>query len=208
MTEIYGLTILGADVGIATGNADLLIQNCLIVQAGTGIHIQAGGSATILNNTISDSSGDAILCNVSSAVIRNNLLTFNAGTGVNLTDAGAALTATYNGFFGNGADKAGNVTLGTGTLGADPLYVSRVATDYHLLSTSSAIDAGAPSDPYSYEPEPNGGRVDLGCYGNTISATSSSSGSGGSPGGGGGGGGGAGGGGGGGGGASCFLSAR
>ncbi|MBI4230448.1 MAG: PQQ-binding-like beta-propeller repeat protein, partial [Planctomycetes bacterium] len=183
VTEVYGLTILGADVGIATGNAALLIQNCLIVQAGTGIHVQTGGSATILNNTVSDSTGDAVRCDHGGAVIRNNLLTFNAGNGVNLTDSDASLETTYNGFFGNGADKAGDVTLGTGTIWADPLYVSRVATDYHLLSASPAVDAGDPTDPYSYEPDPNGGCVDLGCYGNTIAATSSSSGSGGSPGG-------------------------
>jgi parallel beta-helix repeat protein len=42
--------------------------------------------------------------------------------------------------------------------------------DFHLLGTSPALDRGAPSDPFSQEPAPNGGRVDLGAYGDTPQA--------------------------------------
>ncbi len=38
---------------------------------------------------------------------------------------------------------------------------------------SPAIDAGDPAAPYDDEPDPNGGRADLGAYGNTIEASKS-----------------------------------
>ena len=39
--------------------------------------------------------------------------------------------------------------------------------------TSPAIDAGDPADPYANEPDPNGGRVNMGGYGNTDQASKS-----------------------------------
>jgi len=42
--------------------------------------------------------------------------------------------------------------------------------DYHLLSYSPCIDRGDPDSDYSNEPQPNGGRVNLGFYGNTPEA--------------------------------------
>lgn len=36
---------------------------------------------------------------------------------------------------------------------------------------SPCIDAGAPADDYSLEPQPNGGRINMGAYGNTLEAS-------------------------------------
>lgn len=54
----------------------------------------------------------------------------------------------------------------------DPLFKNPQADDFHLLPNSPAIDVGNPESDYSQEPLPNGGRVDLGAYGNTPEATS------------------------------------
>lgn len=43
--------------------------------------------------------------------------------------------------------------------------------DYHLLPESPCIDAGDPNGDFSLEPQPNGGRVNIGAYGNTPEAT-------------------------------------
>lgn len=76
-------------------------------------------------------------------------------------------------------------------LNKDPLFaeVAAGAADYHLKSaagrwngqewviddaTSPGVDAGDPGADYSSEPEPNGGRVNIGCYGNTEEASKSS----------------------------------
>lgn len=70
----------------------------------------------------------------------------------------------------------------------DPLFADATRGDYHLKSkvgrwngsdwvnddaTSPCIDAGDPSYTYENEPEPNGGRINLGCYGNTVHASKS-----------------------------------
>jgi parallel beta-helix repeat protein len=75
-------------------------------------------------------------------------------------------------------------------LDADPLFVNPSGGDYHLQSwlgswhdaagafvpdsaTSSCIDAGAAGDSFANEPTPNGGRINLGAYGNTLQASMS-----------------------------------
>jgi hypothetical protein len=71
---------------------------------------------------------------------------------------------------------------------AAPMFVDASAGDFHLQSeagtysngvwgshtnTSWAIDAGALSAPYGVEPSPNGGRLNVGLYGNTREASKS-----------------------------------
>lgn len=62
---------------------------------------------------------------------------------------------------------------GTGNISADPQFVNVGIDDYRLAGTSPCIDAGDPASDYSAEPAPNGGRVDMGAYGNTAQATQS-----------------------------------
>ncbi len=45
--------------------------------------------------------------------------------------------------------------------------------DFHLQTGSLAVDAGNPASYFLAEPQPNGGRVDLGAYGNAREATRS-----------------------------------
>ena len=47
---------------------------------------------------------------------------------------------------------------------------NEVNHDYRLQTGSPAIDAGDPNDNYSIEPSPNGGRINVGAYGNTADA--------------------------------------
>jgi hypothetical protein len=79
---------------------------------------------------------------------------------------------------------------GTGNLDVDPLFADAGNNDYHLKSqagrwdlaetawvvdevTSPCIDAGNPATNYSKEPQPNGGRVNMGAYGGTDQASKS-----------------------------------
>ena len=53
----------------------------------------------------------------------------------------------------------------------NPRFVNLAADDYHLAEqVSTSIDAGDPARPFALEPAPNGGRIDLGAYGNTSQA--------------------------------------
>jgi uncharacterized repeat protein (TIGR01451 family) len=64
---------------------------------------------------------------------------------------------------------------------ADALRIQAIAgdtgadDDFHVKATSPTIDAGDPTSPFANEPAPNGGRVNLGSYGNTAGATTSPS---------------------------------
>ncbi|MDP2898654.1 MAG: right-handed parallel beta-helix repeat-containing protein, partial [bacterium] len=61
---------------------------------------------------------------------------------------------------------------GEGNIPFYPHFVDPEAGDYRLLPWSPCIDAGDPSSPFSLEPEPNGGRINMGAYGNTPQAAS------------------------------------
>ena len=74
-------------------------------------------------------------------------------------------------------DSVGNWTQETGldahTLSVDPRYRDSRNGDFHLLAGSELIDAGNPLSPYANEPSPNGGRINIGRYGNTAEAAKS-----------------------------------
>jgi hypothetical protein len=70
----------------------------------------------------------------------------------------------------------------------DPLFADATSGDYHLKSaagrwngstwvtdtvTSPCIDAGDPTSSFANEPIPKGGRINIGCYGNTAEASKS-----------------------------------
>jgi hypothetical protein len=77
---------------------------------------------------------------------------------------------------------------GEGNIGADPLFAAPDQNDFHLKSqagrwdaasrtwvtdevTSPCIDAGGPLAPVGDEPQPNGGRLNMGVYGGTWEAS-------------------------------------
>lgn len=79
---------------------------------------------------------------------------------------------------------------GVGNIDVDPRFADPAAGDYHLKSTagrwdpairgwvndsvtSPCIDAGDPGSDVEDEPEPNGGRIDMGAYGGTEQASKS-----------------------------------
>ena len=95
----------------------------------------------------------------------------------------------YNNVWGNKFNYR-NCERGTGDISQDPLFADPVKYDFHLKSrygrwdgkkwvkdkvTSPCIDAGDPKSKWKNEPAPNGGRVNIGTYGNTSKASKSAS---------------------------------
>lgn len=90
----------------------------------------------------------------------------------------------FSAFYDNGF----SLPVGTGNIEQDPLFADPPNGDFHERSrygrwdgskwvvdpeTSPAIDAGDPASDFSLEPQPNGGRANMGAYGNTPEASKS-----------------------------------
>jgi hypothetical protein len=130
------------------------------------------------------------------AVLRNCIVSDSkAGGGIRIGPH-TALDLGYSNVFGNAggnyvgvADQTGR----NGNLSVNPRYADLIDGDFHLRSqagrwspdtntwvkdtvTSPCIDAGDPLSPFAREPKPNGGRINMGAYGNTREASKSATG--------------------------------
>jgi len=158
---------------------------------GGGIHCSSAFSPTITGNTISGNtaiSGGGIYCfDNSSPAISNTIVAFSGG-GEGIYDAGTGTPmVTYCDFHGNADGNYGNFTpTGSGNISQDPLFADAANGDFHLESTggrydgtqwvrdnvqSPCVDAGNPASSYGAEALPNGGRVNMGRWGNTNQAS-------------------------------------
>jgi hypothetical protein len=130
-------------------------------------------------------------------IVRNNIIVNTLerkknpkGTGygvINYLSGSHAFVLQNNCLYNNEAGNFINVTS-TGSIYENPLFANKKSRDYHLKSTggrwdgnkwvkdliiSPCIDAGYSSSDYSQEPEDNGGRINIGRYGNTEEASRS-----------------------------------
>jgi hypothetical protein len=140
-------------------------------------------NCTVTGNTTDSGTNTAMYVQASIAHVQNCIF-WNNGKDFELYNepSPAKLTVTYT------LTQQGYA--GTGNISADPLFANASGGDFHLRSkggrynpangqfvidatSSPAIDAGNPSSAYSNEPAPNGGRVNIGCYGNTTEASKS-----------------------------------
>jgi hypothetical protein len=158
--------------GIENYDSHATIVNCVFsgnsAQEGGGID-NACSSAKLINCTFSGNtaavSGGGIYNLDSSTTIRNCVL-WGDGPEEILVSSGTAAVG-YSDVEGGWA--------GEGNIDVDPRFVDSAGGDYHLSAGSPAIDAGDPGWDWSNEPWPNGGRVNMGAYGNTVEATTTRS---------------------------------
>ncbi|MDR2971098.1 MAG: T9SS type A sorting domain-containing protein [Bacteroidales bacterium] len=146
----------------------LYMDNCTVSENAT----DAGEAALFVQESIA---------HVQNCIFWNNSKDFELVTeGEAHTELTVNYTLTQQGF------------TGTGNFSSDPLFADASNGDFHVKSkngrydpstgqfvkdgvNSPAIDAGNPSSDFSKEPQPNGSRVNLGCYGNTAEASKSES---------------------------------
>jgi hypothetical protein len=132
-------------------------------------------------------------------IVRNNIIVNTQkriyspnGTGygiINYLTSNHKFVLQNNCLYKNSAGNYKNCTSTT-DIYVNPLFADQTNHDYHLKSTagrwngkiwvkdtvsSPCIDAGYPSSAYSNEPTPNGSRINIGRYGNTIYASKSKS---------------------------------
>ncbi len=141
-------------------------------------------------------------CYFGSASVTNSIIWGNIGLSIgtsdmDVNDVNDIVVVTYSDiqmFDSNGVINPVAVWDGEGNINEDPLFADLELPDYHLKSssgrwdpedplnqqgwvfdsiTSPCIDKGDPSSNYSLEPAPNGGRINMGAYGNTRQASKS-----------------------------------
>lgn len=130
------------------------VSECTFAVGQTGIRVSAGSSSTI---TV------------------KHCIFYRYGNGISSEGTSATVNVSYSDFFGNTNNyTTGKVNAGSGIIYEDPNFVSTLEANYNLQTTyggaypnhSPCIDAGDPNDTsYVYEPEPNGGVVNLGHLG-------------------------------------------
>jgi len=163
--------------GIIIGeNSNPTIRNNIITGGNTLILCQDGSGDLIENNTlIGGKTGIGILGSDIVITITNNIITNNQGAGgINFEIIPEnEPVITYNNVWNNTPSNyvGFNDYSGTdGNISENPQFVNYAERDLHLASTSPSIDAGDPDSDYQNEPEPNGDRNNMGCYGNTAEA--------------------------------------
>lgn len=114
---------------------------------GSGIWIQGGNLPDIRNNIIAYANNGIELWVDSATIAFNNVW---------------ACVNRYSGI----ADQTGI----NGNISVDPGFRDPENGDFHLLCWSGCIDTGDSLSDYSREPSPNGGRINMGNFGNTPAA--------------------------------------
>lgn len=171
----YNKATGGSGGGLSQG-ADL-VENSIIshnIAAGCGGIISTGFSPTIRNCTIAYNGGAGVYAGTNSSPQIFNCILW--GNGDDLYNAWSIYSCVEDG------------DAGDGNISSDPLFANPTSNDFHLKSmggrwngsswvidsvSSPCIDAGNPTSICSLEPSPNGGRINMGAYGNTSQASKS-----------------------------------
>jgi outer membrane protein assembly factor BamB len=163
---ISDLAVTGGATGIASGTADVLVRNVVVAgMGGDGVASAAGGRLRVVSCTLFGNAGSGVDASTAPGLteVRNTAAGQNGGYGVQA--AGGSIVG-YNTSYQNGLGGYAPGLSGPGNLQAPAL----LAADFTELAGSPTIDAGDPTDDYAREPSPNGGRINVGAFGNTSDA--------------------------------------
>ena len=166
-TSVDHMTITGSRTGVAVGDTgEVTLRNVIIRDTSqVGIDVGRAGVAQVINATLVRA-GIAVR-SAGAADVRDSLIMNNASGLVALT--GGQVVSNYNDVHAND-DNYTDVTAGAEDLDRAVEFVSSSTTDFHLNADQPTTDRGSPTDEWANEPAPNGGRVNLGAFGNTSEA--------------------------------------
>ena len=153
-------------------------------------------NCTIANNVASYSSDPYSLvggleCLYGDATVKNSIIWGN--TGLQIVGASSVTYSDVQILDVNGLLDPNSIWPGEGNINEDPLFAHPIHRDYHLQTeylngrynpvtgvfdvndprTSPCVNAGDPFSAFGLEPVPNGGRINMGAYGNTPQASKS-----------------------------------
>jgi len=160
-----GTTIIAFDKSGIQDHGDIILTNGAFVTTSTVLYV---GSVEIvgvdITNCAFDGSGRFFWSDgtFDTFTMKNSIVANGTGTYIFGTTP-TVQTESYSSFFNNNF----SAPSGTGIIEKDPFW----SADYHLGLASECISAGDPADDNSNEPVPNGGRINMGAWGNTTTAT-------------------------------------
>jgi outer membrane protein assembly factor BamB len=163
---VQQLTVARARVGIAVLDRDVVLANLILRDnERAGLEVGPAGSATLLSTTVTRN-GTGVQ-SLGRAVVRNALVTDN-DVGLAVGEAGL-LESRFNNLVGNRIrDYEGRLADPT-DLGLAVAFAGDPG-ELRLAPAQPTTDRGDPADDFANEPEPNGGRINIGAFGNTAFA--------------------------------------
>lgn len=179
------------DGAFLTMLGNVLAGNTSTTGNGGGLCL-AAGTANVMSCTLSGNSAGSHGGGIYGHpyLITNTIIAFCLNGGIYKVGPGAIAVGycdVYGNTVGNYLNMA-NPTGSAGNISANPLFAATSDDDYHLKSrggrwwpasaswvlddvSSPCIDAGDPTGAFADEPAPNGGRINMGAYGNTDEAS-------------------------------------
>jgi hypothetical protein len=152
--RIDGLTILAGRLGLVIRGGNLTLSNTVITGASDPLYadgvevLGAGVNATIVNCTIVNNARVGVgVFSQGSARVVNSIV--HGNTLLDLGGDGTATSFVVKNSMAASVDSMvlkGASTSTTGNIFGDPQFVNAAGFDFHLKSTSPAIDAGDPND--------------------------------------------------------------
>jgi outer membrane protein assembly factor BamB len=160
-SSIRLLALSGGSVGVKADENGVTIANCVIRDM-TDAGVDVTGVAQVINNTIVNNTVAGLRAS-GRADARNNIVQQN---GVGFT---GVVVSSYN----DVSDGYAFCAPGAGDLNAPVVFLDAASGDFREQTNQPSLDAGSPGDDYSQEPALNGGRINMGAFGNTpLAATS------------------------------------
>jgi len=168
--ELANCEISGAKEGIRTeSTVSLTVTNCIIRDSvEEGVYVRSSGcTVNIVNCTVAHNAHDGIEVDRGTVTITNSIFSYNNDDGIDRD--GGSVTHTYNLSYGNGSNNFEGTSQSTGELISNPQFTDAAGRDYHLQSSSPAINSGTDvsgtvDDDLDGVARPLGGGWDMGCY--------------------------------------------
>lgn len=199
-TEVRYNRVFSNVTGIQIADDAFVHHNQIYRNTSHGVLVDGARNVRLINNTIFAPAGNGVhLENFADEVtIQNNILYAESGYALYVaTDSQFGYTSDYNNLYATGGGRVAfqgkdfydvydwqvETESDLHSLGRtdpapaldNPQFVALGADDYRLQADSTSIDAGHPGADFSFEPSPNGGRVNPGAFGNTPLAAASAS---------------------------------